>query len=106
MPLAPLSVRLLGSFLKKKTFKMKTMKVVVASELLYLTFISKYFLSIDCAYVGLYLPLKGPFFFWDEFELSFVPSVFFSDPLTFRCLTGILIIRIHLMANISLKVSI
>ena len=45
----------------------------------------------EMSYVGLYLPLNGPLFFWLVVELSFgVPEVFSEFP-TLRCFTGILL---------------
>lgn len=45
----------------------------------------------EMSYVGLYLPLNGPLFFWLLVELSFaVPEVLSEFP-TLRCFTGILL---------------
>ena len=43
----------------------------------------------EASYVGLYLPLNGPLFFWLLVELSFVVSEVVSEFPTLRCFTGI-----------------
>ena len=43
----------------------------------------------ETSYVGLYLPLNGPLFFWLVVELSFVVPEVLSEFPTLRCFTGI-----------------
>ena len=45
----------------------------------------------ETSYVGLYLPLNGPLFFWLVVELSFVVPEELSEFPTLRCFTGILL---------------